>query len=90
MGMFLIECFRCGHSKRQKTKCQIIKHMSGAFPSNADVVRSSYYTFCSLQTTLTYTICFVGHLSINQSLELLGRSLPYPGSGPQWLAMEKW
>jgi hypothetical protein len=64
MGMFLIECFRSGHSEAAEDEAAkyYYKAHVRSFPSNADVY---------LQTTVTYTICFVGHLSINQTLELL-------------------
>src|SRR5271163_1350600 len=55
--------------RRQKTKRQIT-HMSGVFCR----MRTSYVhptiLFRYLQTTVAYAICFVGHLSINQTLEL--------------------
>jgi hypothetical protein len=55
--------------------------------------------FRYLQTTVAYAICFVGHLSINQTLELetpqpvkifTSDKPTYPGSGAQWLAIGKW
>lgn len=85
MGMFLIKCFSSGHSEAAEDEAPNKAHVR-SFLSNADVICSSHHTFRYLQTTVTYTICFVGHLSIIQTLELettlgLRRSLP-PTSQP--------